>query len=772
MRTRWFNALTLLVLLLGMVSPQTALAGPAKVPPVTVPSSLDAQETSPAEIEQGLLDQLTVEDSADFVVVMAEQADLSAAYRVSDWHDRGRYVYDTLRKVAERTQAPVLAYAKRHGLAYQAFFTTNSVHIQRGTLRAAQDIALMPGVMIIRAPKVMQVDKAALEAQQAQATTSFGWNLDALEPDSGLYGMQAAQVWNQYGVRGNGIVVANIDTGVTYQHEALNRQYRGNLGSSYEHDFSWYAPTSDAAAQCGGDAATSPCDSDGHGSGTAGIMVGETADLTEQLGVAPAAEWIACMGCDLYGPGGAGGCSEAALTGCADWMVAPCPIGADPGDPSCDPDMRPNIVNNSWGGTGGDDWYRGYIQAWTAAGIFPAFSAGNTVGCAAVGSPGDNPEAFGTAAHNSTGQNLYAGGPSVFFPNPSCDPDAHEVDPHLNAPTYGRTASEVPGGYYNIGGTSGASPHTAGAVALIWSANPALIGDIDTTFTLLEQSADRSSTQPWREGTCDKPACAGADPYPNYCYGWGYLDALAAVDEAMAMADNGILAGTITETGTGTPIADAQVMATLSVTRSWQTTTDARGEYAIAVFSGAYTVDAWKYGYLPVQVTGVDVTTDMTTTLDLELPQATYYTVDGTVTDANTGWPLYAQIDIAGYPASPVWTDPETGAYSVDLAEGVDYVFTVSAWVDGYEPASRSVSALTADRTEDFALDAEASCTAPGYAFVDGVFQSFEGSFPPAAWTVVNNGGQCTWVGNDPGGRGNMTGGAGAFAIADSDACG
>jgi hypothetical protein len=357
-----------------------------------------------------------------------------------------------------------------------------------------------------------------------------------------------------------------------------------------------------------------PCDNDGHGSGTIGIMAGETSDKSEQIGVAPGSDWIACKGCEENS------CSDLALTSCADWMVAPCPIGVDPGDPSCDPAYRPHIINNSWGGPGGDTWYQSYIQAWVAAGMFPAFSAGNTAACNALGSPGDNPEAFGTAAHAGNGENLYAGGPSIFYPNPSCDPNDHQIDPHLNAPTFGRTAGNAPGEYYNLSGTSGASPHTAGTVALIWEADPTYIGDILGTFYVLEQSTNHNVPI----GDCGKPACAVED-WPNYEYGWGYLDALAAVDMVGATADHGWLEGHVYDLNSGNPIQGASVQAILDVPASTlgdnfiEEFTDPNGYYTMTLMAGTYTVTASATGYPPEEFSDVVIVSDATTTQDFYL---------------------------------------------------------------------------------------------------------------------------------------------------------
>ncbi len=56
--------------------------------------------------------------------------------------------------------------------------------------------------------------------------------------------------------------------------------------------------------------------------------------------------------------------------------------------------------------------------------------------------------------------------------------------------------------------------------------------------------------------------------------------------------------------------------------------------------------------------------------------------------------------------------------------------------------------------------------------------QDFSGSFPPAGWVVANSTTGCVapgvpdWTNTDPGADGNLTGGSGAFADADSDSCG
>jgi hypothetical protein len=677
----------LVVFLLVAALPAAGLAEErVPAPPLPPPDT-----TYRDRIDPSLLDALAQPGArADVFVLMAEQADLSAAEGVDDWNARGRYVYDRLLETARRTQAPVVAYARDRGLPHRSFLTTNAVYVEGGDLATVEGLARLPGVARIRLPEVATIQPDLLPAPLSPE--DYGWNLDTLDPAGGLYGMQAAQVWAQYNVTGEEIVVANIDTGVYYEHVALDRQYRGNttgsIGGPYDHDHNWYQPN---YTPCGN--GTFPCDAGDHGTGTMGIMVAETPDLSEQLGVAPGARWIACMGCDdpPY-------CTEVALAGCADWMLAPCAIGDRPGDPSCDPDLRPHVINNSWGGGGCSTWYQPYVQAWTASGMFPAFAAGNAGGCGTVASPGDLPGSFGTAAHFTGGNNAYAGGPSCFYPTPTCDPAAHDIDPHVNAPTGGRTPISDQGDYFTLGGTSGASPHTAGTVALLWAANPGLIGQLDATFTILEQSANHDVPAP----TCGKPACAGANVYPNYDFGWGYLDALAAVEMAGA-GGTGTLQGTAVEAAPlaapGDPIPDVTITAQKPGTiYSLYEETGSSGTYTFTLPAGTYTVTADGPRHGPETATGVVVVTDTITTLDFQLlPKGLLH---GTVTDAESGAPLDASVTSPG--AGTAGTDPATGYYSLYLGQGTHDVVVQAT---NYASQTVSVAITSGQQTaQDFQL--------------------------------------------------------------------
>lgn len=239
-----------------------------------------------------------------------------------------------------------------------------------------------------------------------------------------------------------------------------------------------------------------------------------------------------------------------------------------------------------------------------------------------------------------------------------------------------------------------AGPHMAGAVALLWSAQPALRGQIGQTEEILNTAA-----VPLYSTQCGDPS----NTVPNNVYGWGRLDALTAVQQALAL-DAGYLDGTATTTGSGVPIQGVAVRAVAAAdTPSHAATTNASGYYTMTVFADSYTVSAWKYGYTLQTVTDVVVLDDTVTTVPFSLTQTASYSLTGCVTDAVTGDPLSATVSalgpfgdlIAQTTASQV-----AGCYTFTLHGGP---YTVAVQAPSYQPGVVVVN-LAADTVQDFAL--------------------------------------------------------------------
>ncbi len=235
---------------------------------------------------------------------------------------------------------------------------------------------------------------------------------------------------------------------------------------------------------------------------------------------------------------------------------------------------------------------------------------------------------------------------------------------------------------------------------------------------------------------------------------------------------SGSLSGTVT---TDTPTPGTPVQGALVDLGGITTTTDATGAYHfMSVPVGTYTVTASKWGYITESVNGVAITDGGNTTQDLVLAPAPMSTISGTVTDGSgQGWPLYAAIDIAGAPLPTLYTDPVTGAYSVDLPEGVSVTFNVS--VDGYVSQARGITVPAGASTENFTMLVDvAACTAPGYKN-SGLGENFDGtSFPPTGWSVIDDAGNgVVWTNVAGSGEsGNFTGGSGDAASVSSDIAG
>jgi subtilisin family serine protease len=322
------------------------------------------------------------------------------------------------------------------------------------------------------------------------------WNIEQVRADD---------VWADFGIDGTDIFIANIDTGVLYTHTALVNQYRGNEGGgTFDHNYNWWDPY--------GYGPTEPYDFHSHGSHTMGTMLGDDGG-TNQIGMAPGAKWLACEGFDQNTGFG----YNAELLECAEFILAPWDLtGANPM-----PSLRAHIVNNSWGGGQAQWWYNQAVYAWRAAGIFGVFSAGNSgPSCSTAGDPGDMSNMIAVGATDD--DDLIAGfssrGPGLV---------TGILKPDVSAPGVNVVSAYNTGGIGMMSGTSMAAPHVAGEAALLWSAEPDLIGDVDQTYWIIEQSAVPITTS---EG------CGGdlPDAVPNNVYGWGRIDVYEAVSLALS----------------------------------------------------------------------------------------------------------------------------------------------------------------------------------------------------------------------------------------------
>ncbi|WP_369370482.1 carboxypeptidase regulatory-like domain-containing protein [Promicromonospora sp. Populi] len=633
-----------------------AFAGTA---PTTAPTTTKTVAADPDEkFTDFAREMLTERKTADFWVVLAEEADLSAAKNIADWDERGQYVYDTLTSTAKTSQASLVKELDAADADYESFWISNRILVEDGTLELADELAASAKVeQISETVQLGLVEPIKRVPTGDVGTQAVEWGLDAIN---------APEVWAQ-GYTGAGITVSNIDTGAQYDHPALADKYRGlQADGTVVNDYNWQDTSGSAEL---------PFDDNGHGTHTMGTMVGDDG-AGNQIGVAPDAEWIATNGCDS--------CSDVALLESGQWIVAP--TRTDGSDP--DPSQRPNVVNNSWGYTAAgtiDDWYSDTTAAWEASGVFGTWSAGNSgPSCTTTSSPGANTASYSVGAFDSSG--AIAG-----FSSRGAGEDGL-VKPNISAPGV-NVRSSVPGdGYAAFNGTSMAAPHLAGAIALLWSAAPTLVGDIEGTQALLNETAvDTNNT------TC------GGTAENNNVWGEGKLD-VAALIAAAPIGATGTVTGTVTDAD-GAPIASADVV--LDGDRDRTVSTGSDGTFSARVATGDYTVSASAFGYLPSAPASAEVTEDGTVDVPITLAAAPSHAVTGTVTYAGSGGPVAnAPVSLGshfedvttGADGTFAFADVPEGTYPINVTVGgCASSYEGEVVVDGAEDVSVEITALTDD---------------------------------------------------------------------------
>ena len=578
-------------------------------------------------MEKGLPQRLAKGELATFVVEFGATADLAPASKVKGHAARGKAVVASLQVTAAKSQKSAKAVAKAAGADSTTYWLTN-VLVVEGDAALAERMAGLDGVTLVRAPKVYPLVKPV--STRAAILAASG------DPEWGVAQIGAPAAWAD-GVLGQGVVVANVDTGVEYTHPALVGSYRGNNGDgTFTHDYNWWDPS----GICGPE----PCDNVGHGTHTMGTIAGGDGPgpFTPDIGVAPGARWIAAKGCEDLG------CSETSLLSSGQFILAPTDLAGDNPDPS----RRPDVVNNSWGGGPNDPFYRETVQAWRASGIIPVFSSGNPgPECGEGGSPGDFPEVISAGATDDRDEiaEFSGRGPSSV--------DGKAWNPDIAAPGVDVISSVPGGGFEAYSGTSMAAPHTTGEIALILSARPALAGDFDGVANAVRSTAlDRIDT------TC------GAAPSgdPNNVYGDGRIDAAAAV---ALVKTGGTLAGTITSSDGGAPVGGAIVTAD-SGTRTFNATTAEDGTFSLFLAAGDYGVTVRAFGFYGATLGPVAIVKDETTTANAALSPLPRFHVTGHVTASEDGGPIAdATVGPIGVPVKPVTTGAD-GSYDLVLPIG------------------------------------------------------------------------------------------------------
>jgi subtilisin family serine protease len=410
----------------------------------------------------------------------------------ADFPDRGSRITaitKSLKAHAAQAQGPILEFLSNKNVQAQSLWISNQIYIKNANLPLLQ-------VLVERFPDIIEEIREEI-VFQLEAAVDVNAELPIQKPfadvEPGLELIQAPLAWSELGVNGTGIVVATIDSGVRSTHDMLRSNFVG--------DYGWF----DTVA-----GTLTPIDEDGHGTHTMGTLAGNNeGTVANAIGVAPGAKWMTCRGCN-------GSCGDAELIRCAQFIL--CPTLADGSAEDCT--KAPHLVSNSWGNSnpGKRGWFDTSLQAWKAAGIIPIFAAGNSgPGCGTIDTPANSIVGVIAVGGTTLDDNIYqlsGKGPSGYG----------QMKPDLTAPGQGikSAAHTADDAYIGKSGTSMATPHVAGVVALLKSQQP------DLSYFDLRKFLYRNVDQQL-PGTGLN--CGGVEEvnFPNHAFGYGRVNAYKSV---------------------------------------------------------------------------------------------------------------------------------------------------------------------------------------------------------------------------------------------------
>ena len=493
---------------------------------IIIPALVQGQSGSPEKVAPEVRAALNRGEKPALLVSFTEQADTRGARLIKGKEAKARFVFDRLMATAQRSQARAMELLNEHNTGGNTLFIANALSVDAASSELVRQLALLPEVKHISAdPWIFFHGPAETQGTFVAERNGVEW---------GVAHVHAPEVWS-LGFSGQGITVGGADTGYEWTHPALKGKYRGwdEASATAVHQYNWhdviheYSPLNldsmgnPVGTNPCGLSAQEPCDDHFHGTHTMGTMTGDDG-FGNQTGVAPGAKWVGCRNMER------GWGRPSSYLECFQWFLAPTDLGGQNADPA----KAPHVINNSW--------YCDYVEGCTdltvsgilhdavinlkASGVFVVVSNGNFgSGCATTyGPPAYFEESFSVGAirSNDTIANFSSRGPVTID-------GSNRLKPNISAPGVGVRSSTLGGQYGSASGTSMAGPHVAGVVALVLSARPDLAGEVELLEDFLEETA---------YPLYDFIDCGDVSGtvVPNNTYGYGGVDALSAVQKALA----------------------------------------------------------------------------------------------------------------------------------------------------------------------------------------------------------------------------------------------
>ncbi len=485
----------------------------------------------------------------------------------------------------------------------------------------------------------------------------------------------ATRVNREMGITGQGVLVANLDTGVDGTHPALASRWRGlTAGNSA----AWLDVLNSSPTNF-------PTDNNSHGTHVMGTICGREIDAngdTITVGSAPDAEWIACNAIDQ----GTGESLNNDILTAFQWFANP------DGDMSTTNDV-PDVLQNSWGVNRNFVTYTQCFDLWNTAianlealGCVVTFSAGNEgPSSSTMRSPAIHELSevqffsVGAASVADTSTPPY---PIAIFSSRGPSPCGGTfIKPEIAAPGV-NIYSSIPGGLYSgsFSGTSMAGPHVAGILALMRQACPNC-DPITLKEALLETAVDAGYGAVGNDNT----------------FGYGFLNGYAAVQSVFNL---GVVRGIVS---CGGQAVEGATVKLIEVGKS--EVTDTLGGYLIGASAATYTIQVTKFGYDPMTVPGVEILSGDTIEINIELFLSPLAVVSGKVYDENgEGYPGSA-VEALNVPVDPTSSDVD-GTYSLSLPTGLTYTLRAYSACG----ADEATFFLSADTTIDLYMPRALYC--------------------------------------------------------------